>query len=177
MRTEATDRVRVIFSLLDANGNGVLDPDDFELMGQRVVAAVPDADSAAKDAMVSAFRRYWTTLSDELDADGDGTISWDEFTACVLSPERFDRTVADFAEALARLGDPRGDGMVPRPAFVALMTAIGFGQANIETLFDAFGPTADDRIPVATWVAGIKDYYSPEKAGIPGDLLVGSADA
>ncbi|RNF93905.1 EF-hand domain-containing protein [Streptomyces botrytidirepellens] len=176
MRTEATKRVALVFSLLDADGNGVLEADDFELMAGRVVEAAPDADEAAKDAMRTAFRGYWTTLRREADANGDGEITFEEYAACVLSPERFDATIDAFAEALAALGDPGGDGTVERPAFVALMTAIGFERANIDALFDAFGPSDADRIQVATWVDGIKDYYAPGKAGIPGDhLVVGTA--
>ncbi|WP_413105329.1 EF-hand domain-containing protein [Streptomyces sp. Inha503] len=172
MRTEATKRVAHVFSLFDANGNGVLEADDFDLMANNVIEAAPDADEAAKDAMRAAFRQYWTTLATELDANGDGKISYEEYVACVLSPERFDATIGVFAEALAALGDPDGDGLIERPAFVALMRAIGFKRANIDALFDAFGPSGPDRIQVATWIAGIKDYYAPDKAGIPGDLLV-----
>ncbi|KLJ03493.1 EF-hand domain-containing protein [Streptomyces sp. KE1] len=175
MRIEATHRVQLVFSLLDADGNGVLEARDFDLMAGRVVAAAPDSDEAAHGAMRDAFLRYWTTLAAELDADGDGRITFEEYTACVLSPERFDATVDAFARALAALGDPAGEGQVSRPAFVALMTAIGFGRANIDALFDAFGPTPEDRIAVATWVEGIKAYYAPDKAGIPGDHLVDTA--
>lgn len=175
MRAEATNRVRLVFSLFDANGNGAIEADDFEIMASRVVEAAPDSDDAAKNAMLAAFRRYWSTLDAELDTDGDGRITFDEYAACVLSPERFDLTISDFAESLAALGDPDGDGLIERPLFMALMTAIGFGRPNIDALFDAFEPSDSDRIEVTTWVVGIKDYYSPDKAGIPGDHLVGSA--
>lgn len=177
MREEAINRVRVVFSLLDADGNGVLEPADFDLMATRVVAAAPRSDAAAREALRAAFRRYWTTLAAELDANGDGRIDFDEYTDCVLSPERFDATIAEFASALATLGDPEGRGLVGRADFVALMTAIGFEQANIQALFDAFGPSPDDEIEAAVWEAGIRDYYAPDKAGIPGDRLVGGATA
>ncbi|MGX1886836.1 EF-hand domain-containing protein [Streptomyces sp. NPDC055287] len=174
MNAEATKRVALVFSLFDTNGNGVLEADDFELMAGRVVEAAPDSDKVAKDAMCEAFRQYWTTLRTELDANGDGEISLEEYTACVLSPERFDATIDEFARTLAALGDPDGDGLIERPAFVALMRAIGFERANIDALFDAFSPSDEDRIQVATWITGIKDYYAPDKAGIPGDHLVTS---
>ena len=177
MRAEAVSRVKLVFSLLDADGNGVLEAEDFELMADRVNEAAVDSDDLAKSELLAAFRRYWTTLSTELDADHDGRITFEEYSACVLSPERFDETVSDFAEALSALGDPEGDGLVARPVFVALMTAIGFEPANINALFDAFQPSADDRIEAATWAVGIKDYYRPDKAGIPGDALVGNAAA
>ncbi|MDX3849265.1 EF-hand domain-containing protein [Streptomyces sp. AK02-01A] len=173
MRTEALNRVKLVFSLLDADGNQYLEPEDFELMAKRVIQAAPDADEAEKNAMLAAFRKYWTTLAAELDANHDGRISFEEYTACVLTPERFDETVGDFAESLAALGDPDGDGLIERPLFVALMTAIGFELANIHALFDAFEPTDSDRITVETWAFGIKEYYRPDKAGVPGDHLVG----
>ncbi|MEV6025305.1 calcium-binding protein [Streptomyces sp. NPDC052036] len=173
--TEATDRVQLVFSLFDADRNGHIEDTDFDLMGRRVVAAVPEAADAAKDRLLSAFHRYGDTLVNEQDADGDGRISPEEFTAVVLDPSRFDAAVHEFAEALSEMGDPDGDGFVARPDFRALMTAIGFERDNIEALFDAFAPVDGDRIPVATWAEGIRDYYRPDKAGIPGDHLVPGA--
>ncbi len=172
MRPEALERVKLIFVLLDTDGNGVLEAVDFELMADRVVAAATGSDHAAKDAIVVAFRKYWTTLETELDANRDGAITFEEYTACVLSPERFDETIGQFAEALAALGDPDGDGLIERPLFVALMTAIGFDLPNIHAIFDVFQPNDADRITVDIWVEGIKDYYLPHKAGIAGDQLV-----
>lgn len=172
MRTEAAERAELVFSLFDANGNGVLDPDDFDLMTRRVLKAAVASDDGAREAIRAAFGRYWTTLATELDADGDGVITVDEFRPFVLDPDRFGPTVAEFAEALAALGDPDGDGLIERPLFVSLMKAIGFEEANIHALFDAFGPNAEDRITVATWTTGIKEYYAPDMAGIPGDRLV-----
>ncbi len=175
MQKDALDRVSLVFTLFDHNGNGHLEAEDFEMMAADVVKAAPDSDETAKDAMRTAFQRYWETLVDELDSDRDGEITFDEYTAVVLSPERFDATISDFAKSLAALGDPDGDGLIERPVFMALMTAIGFERANIDALFDAFGPSASDQITVSTWVKGIKDYYSPTKTGIAGDQLVSGA--
>lgn len=175
MRAEAVDRVRLIFRLFDADGNGLLEAGDFELMAGRVVEAAQESDDSAKAAIVAAFRRYWATLTTELDTDGDNRVSYDEFQACVLSPERFEATIDEFAHALAALGDPDGDGLIERPVFTALMLAIGFERSNIDALFDAMRPTDDDQVPVSAWIAAIDEYYRPEAAGIVGDHLVPSA--
>ncbi|MEU2234538.1 EF-hand domain-containing protein [Streptomyces vietnamensis] len=174
MRAEAAKRVELVFSLFDANGNGVIDSGDFDLMTGRVLEVAVASDARAKEAIRTAFRRWWTTLATELDANGDGVITLEEFRPFVLDPERFGPTITEFAEALSVLGDPDGDGLIERPLFVSLMTAIGFEEANIHALFDAFGPDAADRITVGTWAAGIEDYYAPDLAGIPGDRLVGA---
>jgi Ca2+-binding EF-hand superfamily protein len=174
MRAEAVDRVKLVFTLFDANGNGFIESEDFEIMAQRVLQAAAESDDTARAAILAAFRKYWNALAG-LDTNGDGRIAFEEYRTCVLSPKQFDETLNDFAESLAALGDPNGDGLIERPIFVALMLAIGFERANIDALFDAFEPNDSDQITVATWVTGIKDYYGPDKAGIPGDELLGKA--
>ncbi|MEO3974944.1 EF-hand domain-containing protein [Streptomyces sp. CAU 1734] len=172
MQTEALNRVRLVFTLFDANNNGVLEADDFELMADRVRDAVPGAEPAAREAMTAAFRRYWDTLVGELDTDDDGRVDFEEYTACVLAPERFDGAAAEFASALSTVGDLRGDGRVGRTEFVALMIAIGFAPPNIQALFDALGPDEEDRVASGAWDEAIREYYRPDADGTVGDLLV-----
>ncbi|MEU6311528.1 EF-hand domain-containing protein [Streptomyces sp. NPDC047014] len=169
---EAHRRAALVFTLFDANGNGVLDAGDFDLMTERVLAVAEDSSGADRQALSDSLRRYWESLLAALDANGDGVISSEEFSGFVLNTELFGPTASAFADALATLGDPDGDGLIERPRFVGLMSAIGFEKPNIEALFDAFGPDGRDRIPVSTWADGIRDYYCPDKAGIPGDHLV-----
>ncbi|WP_231648429.1 EF-hand domain-containing protein [Saccharothrix sp. NRRL B-16348] len=170
----ALSRVDLVFRLFDANASGAIEANDFEIMARRVVEAAPQSDAAAKEAMTAAFHRYWKTLAEELDDDRNGRINREEFEDSVLSPERFEATIDEFARSLARLGDPDGDGLIERHVFTALMSAIGFEQQNIDALFDALEPDPDDRIPVSTWVSSIQEFYRPDAAGIPGDRLVPS---
>ncbi|ROP41980.1 EF-hand domain-containing protein [Saccharothrix texasensis] len=171
----ALSRVDLVFTLFDANGSGEIEANDFEVMAHRVVEAAPQSDAAAKEAMTAAFHRYWKTLAEELDDDRNGRIDREEFEDSVLSPERFDSTIDEFARSLAALSDPDGDGLIERPVFTALMSAIGFERQNIDALFAALEPDQDDRISVSDWVDSIKDFYRPDAAGIPGDHLVPSA--
>ncbi|MFF5563923.1 EF-hand domain-containing protein [Streptomyces sp. NPDC012623] len=171
MRTEAVNRVKLVFTLFDADGNGFLESEDFDLMSNRVAAAAPGADEARKQAMRAGFTRFWTTLLGELDADRDGRISYEEYQACVLSPERFDEALAEFAAGFARLGDLDGSGTVTRPVFIGMMRGVGFELPNIHALFDAFEPDSADRIRVDVWEPEIRNYYAPGKGGIPADLL------
>jgi Ca2+-binding EF-hand superfamily protein len=175
MRTEALERVKLVFSIFDVDGNGNLEQNDFDLMTGRVLAVATESSDAARNALADSLSNWWHVLRTELDVNHDNKISFDEFTACVLSPERFDDGIARFADALAALGDPDGDGLISRPLFMDLMIAIGFDRPNIDALFDAFEPNADDQVTVPTWVAAIKEYYQPEAGGTSGDKLVSVA--
>ncbi len=147
MTVTAEDRVKLLFSLFDADGNGYLEESDFSTTADHVVRVA--------------------------EGSSDGRVSPVEFVACVLSPDKSHETIAEFARALAALGDPDGDGLIERPRFVALMTAIGFERPNIHAFFDAFVPSAEDRVMVLVWASGIMDYYSPDADDIAGDHLVG----
>ncbi|MFS8197533.1 EF-hand domain-containing protein [Streptomyces sp. CWNU-52B] len=175
MRNEAVNRVKLVFTLFDADGNGVLESDDFDLMSSRVAAAVPDADEARKQAMHGGFMSYWKTLAGELDADRDGRITYDEYQACVLSPERFSGAIGAFAAGFARLGDVDGSGTVTRPVFTGMLRGVGFELPNIEALFEALGPDDADRVGVDAWETEIRNFYAPDKGGIPADLLAPAA--
>ncbi|MBT2411045.1 EF-hand domain-containing protein [Streptomyces sp. ISL-12] len=177
MRSEAVNRVKLVFTLFDADGNGVLESDDFELMSNRVAAAAPGADETRQQAMRAGFTRYWNTLVGELDADRDGRITYDEFQACVLSPERFSGAVDEFAAGFARLGDLDGSGTVTRPVFTGMLRGVGFELPNIQALFEALGPDDADRVRVDAWEAEIKNFYAPDKGGVPADLLAPSPAA
>ncbi|MFD3611116.1 EF-hand domain-containing protein [Streptomyces atroolivaceus] len=172
MRTEAVDRVRLVFTLFDADGNGFIDADDFELMANRVIAAVPEAAKARQSAALSGFRAFWGALAEELDTNRDGKVDFEEFQAVVLAPERFDEAIGEFAEALTALADPDEDGLIARPVFAGVMSAIGFALPNIHALFDSLEPTATDQVAVPAWAEAIKEYYRPDLAGIVGDRLV-----
>ncbi|WP_405783613.1 EF-hand domain-containing protein [Streptomyces sp. NBC_00859] len=174
MRIEAVNRIKLVFTLFDADGNGVLESDDFHLMSSRVAAAVPGADNKRTQAMRAGFTSYWNTLARELDTNHDGRITYDEYQACVLSPERFSAAADEFAAGFAHLGDLDGSGTVTRPVFTAMMRGVGFDLPNIHALFDAFEPDDTDRVRVDVWEAEIKNFYAPDKGGIPADLLTPS---
>lgn len=169
---QAVKRIEHVFDLFDADRNGFIEAADIELMTDRVVAAATGSDQGAKDAMRAAFDRYWTTMAAELDENGDGRISLEEFRRFVLSPERFGKAVEQFAAALSTLGDPDGDGLIERPVFEALMKAIGFGHENLHALFDSFGPDEQDQIEVEVWRAAIVEFYDPHDGDTRGNHLI-----
>ncbi|MCX0241996.1 EF-hand domain-containing protein [Streptomyces drozdowiczii] len=172
MRAEAVERVRLVFTLFDADGNGAIEADDFELMARRVTAAVPEAGAEKRDAMVTAFRTFWKALAENADTNRDGKVDPEEFRTVVLDPQRFGPALAEFAGALTGVADPDGDGLVERETFMAVMAAIGFAQPNTRALFDALEPVGTEQVAVPAWSEAIREFYTPDATGVS-DHLVG----
>ncbi|MFD5558588.1 EF-hand domain-containing protein [Streptomyces sp. NPDC127068] len=172
MRAEAGKRAALVFSLLDANKDGVLEEADFALMADRLAGAADRSTAEAKTVMRAALSRYWETLLTSLDSDGNGVISISEFTACVLSPERFKTMVTAVADAVAGLSDHDGSGRVERGYLRKLLASINIDPSSSDAMFDALGPDEQDSVRTDRWNESVRDFYDPEKFDIPVDLLV-----
>ncbi len=101
------------FQVLDRNGNGVLDWDDFAQVAFTLREAHDWAEDAPKfQALLGALQNYWERMLELMDTDGNSTIDRYEYL------EFYQR----FAEELPRLG-----GQVPEWAldlFTALHRAV-----------------------------------------------------
>ncbi|MEU4803998.1 EF-hand domain-containing protein [Actinosynnema sp. NPDC023587] len=172
MSAQADRRIGLFFELLDVDRNGRIDVNDFALLAERLVKSVPDGRPEAREALVAACRSFWTALAAESDADGDATVTVDEFRASVSSPGRFAEVVEEYADAVAGYGDPDGDGLVTRVDFVAMTAAAGFDRGKSGELFDVLSASSD-RVPREVWYECIRDYYTGARENTPGNVVVG----
>ncbi|SDJ26502.1 EF-hand domain-containing protein [Nonomuraea jiangxiensis] len=167
--TSRLTRLRARFSLLDANGDGQLQADDFDLLADRVLNAVK-ADPAKAHALREGCRAYWQGLAADTDRDGDRVVTFEEYAAAIPDAVHFDQYGSPYAHALAAVADPDDDGEVERADFVACMTAIGFAPPQVAQLFAELAGD-NDRVATRDWAAAIRDYYVSASADIPGQLL------
>jgi hypothetical protein len=58
-----------------------------------------------------------------------------------------------------------------------MLRGVGFDLPNIQALFEALGPDDADRVRVDVWETEIRNFYAPDKGGIPADLLAPSPAA
>ncbi|WP_169808616.1 EF-hand domain-containing protein [Microtetraspora niveoalba] len=162
------ERLRFRFRMLDTDGNGYLEGEDFERLAADVLEAMDEPAGSQKGrAVFAGHRRYWEGLRDALDVDGDGRISPSEYIARLGAPVEARETVADYAESLAALADRDGDGFIELGDFLTCMTALGFHRANCVTLFTRLDEAGDGRVPVDVWAATIVDYYTSASTDIP----------
>ncbi|MFG1617391.1 EF-hand domain-containing protein [Nonomuraea wenchangensis] len=174
MPTDPTDRLirlRTRFALLDTNGNGHLQGDDFALLADRVLDSLSaDRDSAKAHALTQGCRTFWQGLAAACDRDGDATVTFQEYAAAIPDAAHFDQYGSPYARALVALADTDDDGQVEQGEFIACMTAIGFAPPHVRQLFAALAGQRG-RITTDAWSAAIRDYYVSDSANTPGQLL------
>ncbi|RPF38321.1 EF-hand domain-containing protein [Streptomyces sp. TLI_185] len=103
--------------------------------------------------------RAWASM----DADGDGKMTFDEYTAWV-GAEAFDTVCAPVLAALFDLADTNHDGALDLREFTALRTALNNPATNAETAFTALDTDGDGRISRDDYIASIRAHVTGESS-------------
>ncbi|MDI1463235.1 EF-hand domain-containing protein [Catellatospora sp. KI3] len=167
-----SDRIRLRFDLLDADGNGVLEPTDFVEVADRIVQAVGAADADPKvRALRAAHEQYWHSLRSASAAE---RIDLPAYAAIVSAVGWFDRYGLPYAESLADLCDRDDDGLISLDEFHPVMVAVGFAPEKVRQLFASFDRDGDGSIDRDEWIAGIGEFYDPSASDTVTGVLVGA---
>ncbi|MFI1968887.1 EF-hand domain-containing protein [Streptomyces cinnamoneus] len=153
-----TTAKRLVFAMLDADGDGVISREEYAARAERVALA---AGRAEDDPLVvtarTAGRRAWELM----DANGDGGVTFDEYAAWA-GAEAFDTVCEPVLGALFDVIDTDGDGTLDLPEFTKLRAALGNPVGNIETAFDALDSDGDGRVRRADYIASIRAHITGE---------------
>ncbi|MFC5829594.1 EF-hand domain-containing protein [Nonomuraea insulae] len=165
-------RLRTRFSLLDANGDGRLQAEDFDLLAGRVLDALAVKRNSVKaTALLEGCRIYWQGLVAASGGEGHGeVVSFEEYAAVIPDDDHFDHYGQPYVSALADLADWNEDGQVERADFLACMAAIGFAEPQVERIYAEM--SFDGAVAAEDWKAAIRDFYVSAAANTPGQLLV-----
>ncbi|MEU6476524.1 EF-hand domain-containing protein [Streptomyces sp. NPDC047017] len=169
-----------LFSLLDANGDGVIAEDDFTLMAARVIETFGDGPLASKGkAYADEMLKYWRALRDTADTDGDGQVDKDEFSRALHQvSDSFDTLVGPLYRAGFHLADRDDDGLVTKEEFTVVMVAIGVPPEEAGAAFDRLterGGGPDGQLSQDQLMSAAEQFYRTEDpADTAGHLLFGT---
>jgi Ca2+-binding EF-hand superfamily protein len=179
------DKFLHTFDLLDIDGNGVLQYEDFRM----VVDTMCDergwsASHRRRRGLVRANRRLWDMMIRYLDADGDGDISLIEwlnfhFQAFSQDPElarnnpELNGTLNSTAQFFCDMLDSDGDGKVTAEDYVLFCEAYGVDESEAKESFDMFDKNADGILQISEVDALIREFYRSSDPDAPGNVFFG----
>ncbi|MEV0457935.1 EF-hand domain-containing protein [Catellatospora methionotrophica] len=170
MDMDISDRIRLRFNLLDADGNGVLEAEDFAAVADRIIlAAGADASGPKAAALRAAHDGYWQSLRSASPAE---RIDLPAYAAIVAADGWFPQYGQQYAQSLADICDRDGDGQISFTEFQPVMVAVGFAADKVQRLFSSFDQDGSGSIDRAEWVAGIAEFYDPTVTGSVTEVLV-----
>lgn len=179
MTQELLDRKwRNFFGHFDADGNGYLERDDFVLRGTQVAAACGfDANSAKAGAVTDGFQRVWNSIVEQLDTDGDGRISRDEFTtgmAAFADDEGYEQFFQPAIDALLVMADHDGDGRIGLAEWLQLQGGYGTPRVEAERAFELLDADRNGYLTRAEISTATRQYFTSTDPAAPGNHLYGT---
>ncbi len=166
------------FTVMDANGNGVWDRDDYAQLTQRLCGAFGYAvDSAAGRAVAAGQHALFDALLAHMDANGDQEISPDEFAAAVGAAvddrPGFAAAVRTAAEALVQVADGDHNGVLDATEYARLAGAYG---ASADAAAHAFGQLDLDHngfLDTSELTVALSQFFASRDADAHGNLAFG----
>ncbi|GHG81154.1 EF-hand domain-containing protein [Streptomyces griseocarneus] len=163
---------RLVFAMLDADGDGVISADEYSARAERVARATGrTTDDPLVVVARTAGRRAWASM----DADGDGKVTFEEYAAWA-GADAFDTVCEPVLGALFDLADRDHDGRLDLPEFTTLRTALGNPVGNIEAAFAALDADGDGRVVRDDYLASVRAHVSGESSPV-GEALYNSGTA
>ncbi|MCS7475518.1 lipase family protein [Umezawaea endophytica] len=165
------------FGALDADGDGRLTEDDFEVFALRLVQAFGEAPgSPTALAVRHHYRELWRAVARRSDLDADGAVSQAEYLRLLdgaALDDGFDRDVRPLAEAVVRLVDADGDGVADAAEFTRLLRACGLSDEESAVALAAVDHDGSGSVSVVEVVEVVRDFCLDPSRGEAGRWVFG----
>ncbi|SEG85307.1 EF-hand domain pair [Nonomuraea solani] len=166
------------FDHIDASGNGVVEREDLLGLGARILVGFGESPTSVTGAsLVDGFDGIWSTLSKELERDGDTGIVRPDFrramTAAFVTGEHYEPVFRPATVAVAELCDGDGDGEIGPGEFRTMLCAFGVAYDDVDEAFDRLDRAGKGALSVAELVSAAADFYRSDDPNATGNWLFG----
>ncbi|MEV7571280.1 EF-hand domain-containing protein [Streptomyces tanashiensis] len=155
---------RRIFSMLDADGDGVISQAEYFARVDRVAAAMR---RPAGDPLVVAARAAHAEVWWHMDANRDLRVTFEEYSAWA-GHDTFEESCRPALRSLFDIADADADGRLNRDEFTRLRAAMGNAELDIDSAFDALDTDRDGAVDREAYLLGIRDFLTTGVSAMAG---------
>ena len=166
------------FEMLDADGSGMVDQADFELLADRLVEGLGVTAGSPKAQRVrDGYVELWSALR-RMIADGGDALSRPDFITGLMrmTGDRagFKRIIEPLARLNLSLCDADGDGSLNEAEFVNLLKIFNADSvAEASDIFRRLNTSGDGYLSLSEILDALCDFYVSEDPDAPGNSLFG----
>jgi Ca2+-binding EF-hand superfamily protein len=179
MLSDLHDRkAKYYFDLIDEDGNGIIEVNDFALRAQRLAETQNVTANGARDELRDQVVAWWDHICIIADFDGDARVTLPEWKAYWRSIQRGVERDDDTLDTLHRAArgtlraiDRLGDGRVSEDEYADWLDAWGAdGSAEAFRRLDRGGKGF---LTEADLVVAVQEFYLSDDPDAPGNSLYG----
>ncbi len=175
-----------MFELLDVDGNGVLEYDDFRMVVDTMADERGlDRSSRRYLSLLAGNKRLWKMFSRHLDIDNDGQITLAEWLAFhikafVSDPvangldPKFSSALNSTAKFFLELLDSDGDGVVSVEDYVMFCGAYNVGENEARIGFEMFDRDGNGQLSQEEVITMVQEFYLSDDPESLGNLFFGN---
>ena len=167
------------FHLIDEDGNGLIEVNDFALQAQRLAEVQGRTTDEEREYLREQVLAWWQHICTIADFDGDARVSLPEWKAYWRSVQRgvdrgemeMLRTLERAARGTLRAIDREGTGWVTKDEYADWLAAWGAGGSD--EAFPQLDRGGKGFLTEADLVVAVEEFYLSDDPAAPGNALYG----
>lgn len=172
-------KIHHLFNVLDIDGNGFLQPDDFVHVGKSIVKllSLEEDSRAAKLILLKSHRLFVQLLTDLHNPDLSLTLwDWIEFFRDQI--ENSDRgTLEHYILRTSRhifdLFDVNGDKKISRVEYTDMLTIYDLSHETVIRGFQELDENGDDVVSAEEMINGLRNFFLSSDPNAKGNMIFG----
>jgi uncharacterized protein (DUF2236 family)/Ca2+-binding EF-hand superfamily protein len=168
---------RFFREVLDQTGDGYITVHDLRAMAHNVCWQL-ELDEAAEARVYEAFEGWWEQLRAVMDANGDGKVSREEFTAATLAgcdrgEAYLEHGLLPALRAVFTAADTDGSGFLEFDEYRVVFGGPRVHPAELSHGFRQLDTDGDGRITVEEFLGGFTEFFTARADSTSGAQLLG----
>jgi len=154
-------KVHHLFNVEDANGNGVLQEDDYIIIAKKQLANSGIAeDSEDGHNFIKVYKDEFKRLAEAADTNKDGKITLDEYTKYFEKQiEKNDlKFFEDVVNSYMKAADTNHDGKLSLKEYSSLVGAVGVSAEQAKNNFEKMDTNKDGSLDVQEFIKALKGF-------------------